>query len=124
VATGGLVVAAAAAYAWLVFGPYARRLEQQADLFADGATPTSAGGADPRAASALCAALEKLAVLSGTGRSRGTWLHPSVAARCEFMLRAARQPRCAARFEWWMRITAVLLVAVNVAALAVAAWPA
>jgi Zn-dependent protease with chaperone function len=70
-------------FALLVFGPYSRRLELEADLFACyGADP--AGQLTPRGVDCFVSALEKLGAGSG-GRRSFAWLHPTIHERVRFL---------------------------------------
>jgi STE24 endopeptidase len=63
-------------YAIVIFGPYSRQLEHQADLFACGE-----GSLDSASTERYCTALERLSSLAGSQREKSTWLHPSTALR-------------------------------------------
>ncbi len=107
-AVGGLL-----AYMLLVFGPYCRMLEGQADLFgcrllADSrAEPPEvpAPGAYRDAVERYVAALEGLVVGGGVDRDRAGWQHSSIARRVEFLCRAAHDPQFEPRYHrriWWV----------------------
>jgi STE24 endopeptidase len=125
-----VALAALAVYAVTLFGPYCRLLEYQADLFAcvHGGPPAS----NPAAAATManealldgtrsfCAALERIAALSGGPRRKATWLHPSTARRVEFVTRTAGDALRSGRFRrrvW--RINGLLIGAVVTAVLLV-----
>ena len=73
-----------AAFYWMfVFGFLSRRLEQQADVFA---VKVSSGP------SALIAALQKLALLSGTATGVGSWRHFSISRRTRLLAELPERP--------------------------------
>jgi Zn-dependent protease with chaperone function len=81
----GLLVA----YTVLIFGFLSRRCERQADLF--GANTVSIG--------AFVSALEKVAAINGLARDRGSWQHPTIAQRVEFLEQVRDHPDQAVRFQ-------------------------
>ena len=125
---GLLAIAAIALYAWFVFGPYARLLENQADLFACRvmSTANSSPGHAPDSvapASVACYGrmLAQLAVAAGVETSRGGWLHPSIDHRVQWLVDCAVRPGRTGRFEALIWFSTALLVSLCVGAV-VGCW--
>jgi STE24 endopeptidase len=81
----GLLVA----YTVLIFGFLSRRCERQADLF----------GASTVSIDAFVSALEKVAAINGIARDRGSWQHPTIAQRVDFLEQVRNHPDQALRFQ-------------------------
>jgi STE24 endopeptidase len=79
-----------AAYALVLFGFISRRCERQADLF----------GAKTVSTDVFISALEKVADINGIGRTRFSWLHPSIAQRVEFLREMRDHPGRMLRFHF------------------------
>jgi STE24 endopeptidase len=93
VVAGPALLFLVAAYVFVVFGFLSRRCERQADLY----------GCRAVSALAFIGALEKVADLNGIPRRRagwlGSWQHPSIAERVEFIERLHNQPALEAEFQ-------------------------
>lgn len=111
-AVGTLVVLSS--YAYFVFGGFCRILEQEADLYGCSMLPAETL---QQACGVFISALEKLGVESGLSRNRGTWQHPSVARRTEFLAGISSDPELRRRFQRrvqgldWILVACVLLPA-------------
>jgi STE24 endopeptidase len=82
-------LALVAAYTLVLFSFISRRCERQADLF----------GAKTVSTDAFISALEKVADINGIGRTRFSWLHPSIAQRVDFLREMRGHPARALRFH-------------------------
>ncbi len=109
VPTAGIVLAAMTLYMWLVFGPFCRLLEGQADLFS-----CRLLAAEPAAqpVETFISALENLAGCSGVDRKAATWQHASIARRVDFLTRVAAKPEGERRFRRRILVLKALLIAV------------
>jgi len=105
-----LVLLAIGAYALLVFGPYCRLLEHQADLFA--CQGLGHGGSVPVRPDTLMTthgtdrfqtALERVSATGGSRHSAPTWLHPSLVQRTRFLHALVDRPPGQRRFARHMR---------------------
>ena len=120
---GLLVIAGIAAYACFVFGPYARLLENQADLFAcrvmssDQRAPGLALDAvAPESVVCYGRMLAQLALAAGVDTSRGGWLHPSIDHRVELLVDCALRPGRTGRFEALIWFSTALLISLSAGA--------
>jgi len=104
-------------YALAIFGPYSRRLELEADLFAClDADPE--GRLTSRGVARFVGALEKLARANGGGKRRFVWLHPTVEQRVDFLHELGPDcPTAALPFQRRLRTIARLAAAVVLGAL-------
>jgi hypothetical protein len=125
---GLLMIAAIAAYAAFVFGPYARLLEKQADLFAcrvmstaDGPPGLAPDSVSPQSVVCYGRMLEQLAWAAGVETSRGGWLHPSIDHRVESLVDCAVRPGYTGRFEVLLWFSTALLVSLSVGAV-ICSW--
>ena len=114
-----LLPVAVAACIVVMFAWYSRLLEHQADLWACRSDRETSHAAERPCHEAVhfLSALEKLATTSGTGRSRGGWLHPSIARRVQFIQQATANPLIADRFHRRTRLINSLLIGVVVSVL-------
>jgi STE24 endopeptidase len=110
-----LTLMAVASYVLLVFGPYCRLLEGQADLFG---CRSLAGDSSPQPIGTFIAALENLARTSGIDRNVRSWQHASIAHRVGFLERAAADPDCEVKFQRQVRSLSALILAVLISPLA------
>jgi len=97
-----------ASYMLLVFGPYCRLLERQADLFG---CRMLAPEAESGPVETYVAALEGLATASGVDRDAPSWQHASIARRIEFLCRVGRDPEYEVHFQRRVRWLSALIVA-------------
>jgi len=124
-----LYMSAVVLYAVMVFGPYCRRLEHQADLFACRAelgivagppeTQRTTSGCAAERHVRYIAALEKLSALAGGARRHSTWLHPSTLRRVALLEAVHTQPARAVRIECRLRQVACFWVVASLMGLAV-----
>jgi len=106
---GALVaVMGLAGYMLLVFGPYCRLLERQADLFG---CRMLDGEAESGPVETFVAALEGLASASGADRNAPSWQHASIARRIEFLKRVGRDPDYEVHFQRRVGWLSALIVA-------------
>lgn len=103
-----VTLAAIGSYTLLVFGPYCRLLEGQADLFG---CRTLGGQSSTAAVEPFVAALENLAMQSGIDRNASSWQHASIARRVEFLRSLTEEPPREVRFQSRMRWLSGLIVA-------------
>ncbi len=113
--TALLVLGGLAGYMVLVFGPYCRLLEGQADLFGCRAL---AGDAGVEPVATYVAALENLAMAGAIDRNRSSWQHASIASRVELLKRIVSDPAFESRFHRRIRVLSGLMVAIAVSPLA------
>lgn len=125
---GLLAIAAVALYAGLVFGPYARLLEKQADLFAcrvmssaEGLPGCAPGSLAPESVVCYGRMLAQLAVAADVDSSRRGWLHPSIDDRVASLVDCALRPGYTGRFEALIWFSTALLVSLSVGAV-VCCW--
>jgi len=112
---GLLALMAMASYVLLVFGPYCRLLEGQADLFG---CRSLAWESPPQPIGTFIDALENLARTSGIDRNARSWQHASIARRVEFLKRVAEDPDYEVEFQRRVRSLSALILAVLVSPLA------
>jgi len=103
-----VAVMALASYMLLVFGPYCRLLERQADLFG---CRMLASEAKSGPVETFVAALEGLASASGVDRNAPSWQHASIARRIEFLKRVGQDPDYEVHFQRRVRWLSALIVA-------------
>ncbi len=107
-------LAVLSSYAYFVFGGFCRIMEKEADLYGCSMLPAETL---EQACRVFISALEKLGVESGLSRSRGTWQHPSISRRTEFLAQVSSDPEQRRRFERrvmsldWLLVACVLLPA-------------
>ncbi len=101
-------------YMVVVFGPFCRLLEGQADLYG---CRTLAEEAAAQPVETFVSALENLALASGTDRRAGNWQHWSIARRVDFLHRLAQTPGGPRLFQWRLRLVHGLLLVVIVSPL-------
>ena len=112
---GIIALMAMASYVLLVFGPYCRLLEGQADLFG---CRSLAWESSPQPFETFISALETLALVSGIDRNARSWQHASIARRVEFLKRVAEDPDYEVEFQRRVRWSSALIVAVVVSPVA------
>lgn len=88
-------------HAFLVFGPYCRLLEGQADLFGCQATESVA---------TFISALEKIAGVCGVDRRQRSWQHASIARRVDFLGKCHADPQRELRYQRMVRALNFLLL--------------
>jgi STE24 endopeptidase len=115
-AAAALVPLAMLAYAVVAVGWYSRLLEHEADLEA---CCTDNGEFNWQFADDFCRALT---TLIGPGRESlaSRWLHPGLQSRLDFIHRAAANPRYARRFHARLRLIALAIAMLYVAAIVIA----
>jgi Zn-dependent protease with chaperone function len=106
---GLFLLAAMAIYVIVVFGPYSRLLEHQADLFSLHSLPVDGG---TRPLEAIGSALEKLAANGTANRNTRSWQHASIARRVDFLNRIDMQPKSELHFQRRMIVANCLVVGV------------
>jgi len=106
---GLCLLAAMTIYVTVVFGPYSRLLEHQADLFSLRSLPID-GGTHPL--KTIGSALEKLAANGAANRNTRSWQHASIARRVDFLNRIDTEPKRELHFQRRMIVANCFVVGV------------
>ena len=113
---GIVMILLAALYYWFVMRWVSHQFEHDADLYAmEAASGTGTGRLDSQQSVAILSALRRLASVSPAQLNRGTWLHPSLQQRIDFVNRISQLPEQGIRFRqnlmWNLAAVALVLVA-------------